>query len=233
MFRLTITALLLLVSSCSSVLPKVSHRSWVLGGELTSEAEAKRPSLLEFLTGPPPAAVCPENGLLKLDDTIDEDSAGQLVRELEACKGRSVTLEINSPGGSVFAAMELQKAIERHDKPTFCVVDGLAASAAFVTLQSCTYRYATARSMLMAHEASMSVKGQSQELVNGTEALRVINWGMAETCSRRMGITHDEFEAHVVDGREWYFSQADALREHAIDAPADSVAAVAKVAGES
>jgi ATP-dependent protease ClpP protease subunit len=176
-----------------------------------------------------PASTCPASGLLKLGE-IDGDSAERLTGELTACVGRPVVIEIDSPGGGIFAAQDIQKAIERHDKPVFCVVDGMAASAAFVTLQACTSRYATSRSLLMAHEGSVSTKGQSQELTNGAELLRVLNWGMAAFCARRMGIAVEAFQAHVSGGQEWWLSQADAMREHAIDGPALNVAEVVRLA---
>lgn len=192
---------------------------------------AKNKNLLEYLLGEPPAKPCPADGLLKLDDTITDEMSDGLARELAACRGRAVVIEFDSPGGSVFAAIRLQKAIERHDKAVFCVVDGLAASAAFMTLQSCTSRHATDRSVLMAHEASLKAAGQEQEMRNSAAALRAVNWGMAERCAKRMGISHAEFESHVSNGQEWYLSQADGLRHHALDGPAESVDEVVKLAG--
>lgn len=173
---------------------------------------------------------CPAGALLKLEGGINDLSASKLVSELEACKGRAVVIAIDSGGGEIFAAQTMQKAIEAHDRPVLCVVDGLAASAAFVTLQACTSRYMTERSILMAHEGSVSTGGQSTELTNGAELLRVLNWGMAAFCARRMGTTVEAFQSHVSGGQEWWFSQADALREHAIDGPALSVSEVVRLA---
>lgn len=177
-----------------------------------------------------PASACPADGLLKLDSVINSDSAETLVAQIESCKGRRVVIEIDSPGGSVFAALQIQKAIERHDKAVMCVVDGMAASAAFVTLQSCTSRYATSRSVLMAHAPSLTAEGQQTEIENSAEALRVVNWGMVEFCSRRLGMSHEDFERRVSGGREWYLSQADAMEFRAIDGPAESVMEITKLA---
>lgn len=195
--------------------------------------QGREKTLLDVLFGgaEQEPAVCPTDGLLRLTEGIDDESADKLIRTLEACKGRRVALEIDSPGGSVFAAIKLQKAIERHDRPVLCVVDGLAASAAFVTLQSCTSRYATARSMLMAHTASLGTKGREQDLKNGAEALRVVNWGMIQFCADRMGLSHAEFESHVAGGAEWYLSQEDGLKFHALDGPAADVAEIVRLAG--
>ena len=222
MTRITL-ALCLLISNCATA-------------GLPHEAAAFKPtadkSLLELLLGTPAAVEgCPENAQLLLTE-IDEASAAKFVSQVAACKGRAITVEINSPGGSVIAAFDIQKAIERHDKPVYCVVDGMAASAAFVTLQSCAHRYMTDRSLLMAHEASIGSKGQEVEHNNAAAALRAVNWGMAEHCSKRMGITHAEFASRVSNGQEWYLSQLDALRENAIDGRAESVSEIAAMASE-
>lgn len=197
----------------------------------TRPTEPKNEALEGLLRDLSASAACPADGHLTLGP-ISALSAALLVDKIEACKGKRIVIEVDSPGGSVYAAWQIQKAIERHDQPVACVVDGFAASAAFVTLQSCTTRYATDRAVLMAHAASSGAEGQAEDLQNGAEVLRVINWGMIERCSKRMGMTHAEFEARVSGGLEWWFSQADALKFHAIDAPADSVASVVLLAKE-
>lgn len=194
--------------------------------------EPRNEALESLMSSLQSAGECPADGHLMLDTVITAMSSAVLIEQIHACKGKRIVIEVDSPGGSVYAAWQIQKAIERHDQPVACVVDGFAASAAFVTLQSCTTRYATDRAVLMAHAASSGAEGQAEDLQNGAEVLRVINWGMIERCSKRMGMSHAEFESRVSGGLEWWFSQADALKFHAIDAPADSVAAVVLLAKE-
>ncbi len=220
----------LALMSCSSLNP-YARASVVPTFSVKVKAKPKANKLLDLLLGrdPTPAAICPADGLLKLEDGIDDDAAEALVDQFAACKGRRVALMINSPGGSLFAAQKIQKAIEAHDKPVLCVVDGMAASAAFVTLQSCTSRYMTSRSVMMAHHASLTCKGQHQELENCGEALRVVDEGMSRFCAKRMGMSYEEFDAHVSAGREWWFGLADGLKFHALDGEADSVTEIVKM----
>lgn len=182
-------------------------------------------TLLDLLKHDAALAPCPSDRFLTLSGEITEESADATARAIRGCEGHEILIEFNSLGGSVFAAMEIQRAIERHDRPVSCIADGPVMSAAFVTFQSCAHRYVTDRAILMAHEASLGARGQSQEFSNAADALRVVNWTMAEHCARRMGISHEEFAARVANGQEWHFSQADALRFHAADDPADSIAA--------
>lgn len=212
-----------LISSCATTSSPmaISERDYA--------KPVRQQSLRDLLFGAPPPAVCPKNVTIQLFGPIDSDSAGDFVRTMEACKGKRVVVEIDSPGGSVFAAQDIQKAIERHDSAVMCVVDGLAASAAFVTLQSCTSRYATSRSLLMAHHASLTCQGQEQEMKNCGEALRAIDEGMTAHCARRMEMSREDFESHVSHGREWYMSVFDALKYKAVDGEAVNVAEIQKM----
>lgn len=167
------------------------------------------------------APVC--TGLVKLTGQIGDPS--DLQDALEACKDRAVVLEINSPGGSIFGAIEMQKAIERHPYPVICVVDGMAASAAFVTLQSCDMRLMTPRSILMAHHASLSgAGGKSEDLENAANALRAVDRAMTLFICKRMGLTVEEFESHVSGNREWWLAADEAKTVNAIDFQIDSIA---------
>ena len=167
---------------------------------------------------PKPEAMAPGEcvDLIHLEGSIDD--ASQFKADLEACHGRPVVVEINSPGGSVFDALEMQKAIERHGAPVICVVDGMAASAAFVTLQSCTTRAMTNRSILMAHHASLGgVSGQSQDMENARAVLVAIDKALVAFCAKRMGMPLADFEARVSGGKEWWMAFDDALSSRAID----------------
>lgn len=216
-------ALAVLLSSCATTGAPVGI------SDLDYAKPVRQQSLRSLLFGEPPPASCPENRTIPMLGPIDDESADVFVRTLGACKGKRVVVEINSPGGSLFAAMEMQKAIERHDSAVFCVVDGMAASAAFVTLQSCTSRYATARSLLMAHHASLTCQGQEQEMKNCGEALRAIDEGLSAHCAKRMEMSRGDFESHVSGGREWYMSLFDGLKFKALDGEAESVAEIQKM----
>lgn len=227
MLRPLAVTIALFCSSCATALTAAPVTDLRAATARAPKAAVKVQSLLEMLMGEPEKpAVCPANGLISIIDEITSESAHDFVRTLEACKGRRVAVEINSPGGSLFAALDMQKAIERHDKAVLCVVDGMAASAAFITLQSCTTRYMTDRSVLMAHTAAVGVQGHEQALRNGAEALKAIDQAQALHCAKRMGMAPEDYAAKIADGREWWLSETDALDAHAVDGDAESVAEI-------
>jgi ATP-dependent protease ClpP protease subunit len=184
-------------------------------------AAPKHVSQIDLLLETTTPAITECSGVVKLGPIGDPDA---FVSALDACKDQSVVVEINSPGGSVFAAVEIQKAIERHPHQVICVVDGMAASAAFVTLQACSVRAMTPRSVLMAHHASLSgASGKSEDLENAASALRAVDRAMTLFVCKRMGITPEAYEAHVSGNREWWLAADEAEKMNAIDMQIASV----------
>lgn len=131
---------------------------------------------------------------------------------------KEVTIEINSPGGSVFAGFELAKAIETKGPKVKCIVDGLGASMAFYILQSCQVREMTKRSVLMVHQPSsgMDGSGDADEYQDAADFLRSLTRAMLEHCAARMKISADALEARVAH-RSWYMDYREALLSGAVD----------------
>ena len=158
---------------------------------------------------------------------VDAQSVDRAIRDLDrAVVGghRAVLLEIDSPGGSVFAGLRLAKAIERSPIPVYCVVDGVALSMGYYLLQSCEQRIMTARSILMIHEPSISSFAQSTpgQLQDRANMLRALSRALVEHMALRMKISADELEAKIRD-RDWWMEHREALQVGAIDAVVDSV----------
>ncbi len=191
------------------------------------EAEPADPLVIVMESEPVNAKpVCPANGTVRLQGPIEDPEF--FVGTMAACKDRPVVVEINSPGGDLSSAIEMQKAIERHPHMVVCVVDGMAASAAFVTLQTCPIRFMTSRSILMAHNAATKAIGQSQALKNRAAMLEKIDRGTALQCARRMGMDPAEYEKRVSGGKEWWMGVEDALAFKAVDAEAPNAVELAK-----
>ena len=173
---------------------------------------------------PPPFVAKQERFELGGIDTMEVLNA-MMWMDAQIEKGaKSVHIKIHSPGGSVFAGLALMKKIEGLGVPVHCTVDAAAFSMAFVTLQSCTTRTMTKRSMLMLHQASANgeMAGGEQEYRNAAEFLRVINRSMIEHCAARMKMDADKLEAMVSGGRELWLTAAEALKMNAVDYVANS-----------
>ncbi len=192
-----------------------------------SAGPARNQSLLELLLGPQHVAACPGDRRLHLEGVIDDQLAQALVADLRACGDKPVLVEINSPGGSVMAALAIQKAVESQGQVT-CVVDGMAASAAAVTLQSCQTRLATDRSIIMFHTAAIQCEGHEQQMLNCAAILKALDEGMTAHAAARMGMSVADFAARIAGDREWWLSGPAAVEAHAVDALTPSVGAAAE-----
>lgn len=81
------------------------------------------------------------------------------LREAIANHEDIVYIEIDSPGGSVSAGLQLQALMRKAEKAgveTVCLVDGHAASMAGFLLQECDVRMMTRRSDILYHEVSIT-----------------------------------------------------------------------------
>lgn len=163
---------------------------------------------------------------LSFTGPVTGPSADRAIRNLERAveEGHtSILLEIDSPGGAVFAGMRLAKAIERSPVPVHCIVDGVALSMGYYLLQSCNTRVMTQRSVLMLHEPSTSLGSSTpNQLQDRVGMLRALSRALVEHMAWRMKISADELEERI-DGRDWWMEHREATQVGAVDLVVDSV----------
>ncbi len=211
----------ILFTGCATVAPKATNTD-------TKDPFADIMALMDNVpvvkeTTPP----CLSNGCtFNVFEEIDDDMAKDFSKWMDSAKNNGVTLvdiKINSPGGSVDAGYSMARKMEGLDKQgvkSNCTVDGTAASMAFSILQSCTYRYMTARSTLMTHQEKvgskaghMMTEGQLQDAANMVHADNIAS---AAHCVHRMKITVQEF-LDKVNNKEWWITADEALKVGAVD----------------
>lgn len=105
-----------------------------------------------------------------------------------------INIVINSPGGSVFAGLQLVEAIhiaQARGVPVHCAVTTLAASMAFIILGECNQRFVFANSLLLFHPASVgimfgNIKAEDAEMI--AENLNSVNQDMSQLMKTAMGV---------------------------------------------
>ena len=87
----------------------------------------------------------------------------QTVRDaLDSCpEGEELVLEINSPGGSVFAGFEMYSVLRAADRPTVAEVQSLAASAASTLMLGCDRVLLSPVAQVMIHLPAMVTDGDA------------------------------------------------------------------------
>jgi ATP-dependent protease ClpP protease subunit len=129
----------------------------------------------------PPGARPAGDGIVELELTgeITAETAAALVAEIEAARGRTIALEIDSVGGNVVAAMKIAAALTRHDRRVEAHVGGYANSAATAILCAADVRSMERTAIISVHEPSIS-------LAKATAGTLRIAIGRLDACARNM-----------------------------------------------
>lgn len=141
-----------------------------------------------------------------IDDLNTDPMAGfewpsDIKRQLDDCKGKPLTIYINSDGGSVPAGVAIANMIARHDAPTVAIVDGWCCSIATQIFFSADKRKMPANAYLMIHKPSCIVYGTSDDMLKAAESLEVIQSGLEETYKKCAlpDVTPEEIHTMVND----------------------------------
>ena len=141
-----------------------------------------------------------------IDDLNTDPMAGfewpsDIKRQLDECKGKPLTIYINSDGGSVPAGVAIANMIARHDAPTVAIVDGWCCSIATQIFFSADKRQMPSNAYLMIHKPSCMVYGTSDDMLKAAESLEVIQSGLEETYKKCAlpDVTPEEIHTMVND----------------------------------
>jgi ATP-dependent protease ClpP protease subunit len=124
----------------------------------------------------------------------------------------------------------MSKKIQRHDGKLLCVVDGIAASAAFDLLQTCPVRLVTPRAQLMQHTTKFNeISGNAIVLRNRVRELEVTDESRARANAARIGMPLDEYNKKIAGGREWHLSAREAVSQHVADDEIPDILTAARI----
>ena len=144
-----------------------------------------------------------------LDDGEAWESDGiefpaDIKKQLDECKGKPLTVYINSDGGSVPAGVAIANMIARHVAPTMAIVDGWCCSIATQIFFSADKRQMPSNAYLMIHKPSCMVYGTSDDMLKAAESLEVIQSGLEEAYKKCAlpDVTPEEIHS-MVNNETW------------------------------
>lgn len=123
----------------------------------------------------------------------DEVSPKQFREELEQHTG-PITVRINSPGGDVFAGMQIYNMLKDRNGDVTIIVDALAASAASFIAMAGDKIIMNTGSMMMVHKASTIVWGNEDEMLEVVEMLRKTDDNLVQIYVARTGKSAEEIK---------------------------------------
>jgi ATP-dependent protease ClpP protease subunit len=135
-------------------------------------------------------------------------SAKGFLAELGALPdGVPVDLRLNSPGGSVFDAVAIYNALQRHDGTITVWIDGVAASAASYVAMAGDEIVMPANAFLMIHDPSGLVMGTAADMREMADTMDKIAGGMVRGYAARSGRTEEEIAA-LMAAETWFDAEA-------------------------
>ena len=149
----------------------------------------------------------PQTATFRLRGVLTAEKAKALISRLDrAANALSVTLLIDSPGGSVSASVDLYVAIAAHPRGVVTIARGLCASAAVTVFAAGKRRRASARAQFLLHASA--IEGRMDERLTADcleRALRVARIADRESLAclmRSTKRTADAVLSYMTDRRE-------------------------------
>ncbi len=118
-------------------------------------------------------------------------SPKNVINKLKEANGQPVTLKINSPGGSVFAASEIYTELRNYTGDVNIQIVGLAASAASVIAMAGRSSMSPT-AQIMVHNVSTRAGGDYRVMEHTAEVLKNANDTIANAYIAKSGMTRKE-----------------------------------------
>lgn len=133
-------------------------------------------------------------------------SAKSFLNDLKGVKGDTVDIEINSPGGDVFAGLAIYNGLRHSGKTINVKVLGLAASAASLIAMAGDSIEMPENAFLMIHNPWSFAMGDANEMRATADVLDKIGTGLVATYAKRTGKSEEEIKS-LLDAETWMTAQ--------------------------
>lgn len=133
-------------------------------------------------------------------------SAKSFLDDLRTVTTDEVDVEINSPGGDVFAGLAIYNGLRASGKKINVKVLGLAASAASLVAMAGDTIEMPENAFMMIHNPWGFAMGGADEMRNTADVLDKIGTGLVSTYAKRTGKTAQEITA-LLDAETWMTAQ--------------------------
>jgi ATP-dependent Clp endopeptidase proteolytic subunit ClpP len=165
------------------------------------------------------------HGYFELDDDISHQSAAALLMNLRIFTrqypGRDITIEMNSPGGSIIDGFRLYDELLRFRAEGHHLtvrVRGMAASMAGVILQAGDVREIGPSAFVMIHRAGFGAAGKAYEVEDEVEFVRMLEDRIVDIFAERSGNPRDTFTGLFKQRKDVWLSANKALEMGLVDA---------------
>ena len=142
------------------------------------------------------------NGQIAEDSWFGDEVTPEIFRD-ELMKGEgNITVWINSPGGDVFAAAQIYNMLMDYKGNVTVRIDGLAASAASVIAMAGTTVEMSPVGMLMVHNPSTAVIGNTKEMQAAIQMLDEVKESILNAYELKTGQSRQSL-SDLMDAESW------------------------------
>ncbi len=167
-----------------------------------------------------------------IGDKWDEDGvvASSMVRDIAALDADTITLRVNSYGGSVTDGLAIYNALKRHPATVETKVDGVAISCAgYIAMAGDSVEMAE-NAQLMIHAPWGVAIGNAAELREQADVLDRYARAMASAYADKSGQPQDDIMALLSDGKDHWYSADEAVAAGFADSVGPRIDAAASLA---
>jgi ATP-dependent protease ClpP protease subunit len=129
-----------------------------------------------------------------------------------------INVRINSYGGSVADGLAIYNALRAHPARKVSTIDGVAMSIASLILMAGDEVQAPETSLLMIHAPWGGIIGNAEEMRRYADILDTYAASMVSAYVRKSGQDADDIRALLTDGKDHYYTGAEAIAEGFADA---------------
>jgi ATP-dependent protease ClpP protease subunit len=161
------------------------------------------------------------------DDTI---AAKDFVKNLAELDADEITARINSYGGSVTDGLAIYNALKRHKARVIVEIDGAAFSiASLIAMAGDEVRMAE-NALMMIHAPWSFAAGNAADMRETADVLDKYAEAMSSAYVTQTGKQQADILAMLQDGKDHWFTAAEALAEGFIDSVSDALPVAASLA---
>jgi ATP-dependent protease ClpP protease subunit len=148
-----------------------------------------------------------------IGDTWDSESvtAAAFVRDLQNLDAKTLNVRINSIGGSVKDGLAIFNALQRHPATVDVYVDGMALSIASLIAMAGATVHIAENALMMVHAPWVLAAGSAKDLRDSADMLDKMATGMATSYAGKTGRKPEEMLALLTDGKDHWYTAAEAV----------------------
>jgi len=136
---------------------------------------------------------------------IEHTSPQSIAKQIAEANGEEIEVEINSPGGEIFAGSEIYTALRYYNGNKKIRIVGLAGSAASVIAQAGESEISPT-AMFMIHKVSSRASGNHRAMEHQAEVLRAADESIVNAYVDKTGMSKEELLS-MMDKETWMNAQ--------------------------